>query len=283
MGNRFETQDRLIAAAREIILDEGVEACSLEKICSRAGFTRGAFYSNFSTKDSLFVALAEEEYGRLINALEDTVRTWRDRGVARDGAAPDAPATQAASAAPQAVKIEDLLFEALDAMGFDRALYVIHSELLIRSIQDAQWGARLLDINNAFIDELATVLAAIFRAARREPTQPMRALSHAIIAIAMRAAGLDAWRSAVRALPRRGASAAPGEDPRAGLTAEEHPGSVANSPARDVVQMITLLLHAASRPMANEPTSKPAYPPRNDDRNRRGGMSTRRQNIHRCI
>ena len=44
MGKRAETQDRLLAATRHIIITEGIEATSLEHICAVAGFTRGAFY-----------------------------------------------------------------------------------------------------------------------------------------------------------------------------------------------------------------------------------------------
>lgn len=41
MGNRYETQNKLIAATREILIREGVEGCTLENICTTAGFTRG--------------------------------------------------------------------------------------------------------------------------------------------------------------------------------------------------------------------------------------------------
>ena len=71
MGNRVETQDRLLAATRQIIINEGIEATSLEHICSVAGFTRGAFYSNFSSKDSLLGILAEAEYSDLIQRLRE--------------------------------------------------------------------------------------------------------------------------------------------------------------------------------------------------------------------
>lgn len=85
MGDRLQTQDRLIEAAREIIINEGMEATSLEHICKATGFTRGAFYSNFSSKDSLLAALAEEEYAGLIERLRATVERWSAPG---DEAAP---------------------------------------------------------------------------------------------------------------------------------------------------------------------------------------------------
>ena len=54
---RAATRDRLIDAAVAAFADKGVLAASVEEICERAGFTRGAFYSNFDSKDDLCVAV----------------------------------------------------------------------------------------------------------------------------------------------------------------------------------------------------------------------------------
>jgi AcrR family transcriptional regulator len=54
---RQQTRDRLMAAAAELFAERSVQAASVEEICERAGFTRGAFYSNFESKDELCLAL----------------------------------------------------------------------------------------------------------------------------------------------------------------------------------------------------------------------------------
>ncbi|HEV7211573.1 MAG TPA: TetR/AcrR family transcriptional regulator [Blastococcus sp.] len=61
---RAETVERLLDAALETFADIGFAAASVEDICSRGGFTRGAFYSSFRTKDELFAALYVRETGR---------------------------------------------------------------------------------------------------------------------------------------------------------------------------------------------------------------------------
>lgn len=57
---RAEQQERtrlgLIDAAIDLFIDKGIDATSIEEICAAAGFTRGAFYSNFETKDDLYLA-----------------------------------------------------------------------------------------------------------------------------------------------------------------------------------------------------------------------------------
>lgn len=54
---REQTRSRLLEAAHAVFAEVGMDAASVEMICERAGFTRGAFYSNFESKDELFLAL----------------------------------------------------------------------------------------------------------------------------------------------------------------------------------------------------------------------------------
>ena len=61
---RAETVERLLDAALETFAEIGFAAASVEDICRRGGFTRGAFYSSFRTKDELFEALFVRETAR---------------------------------------------------------------------------------------------------------------------------------------------------------------------------------------------------------------------------
>ena len=61
---RSETVERLLDAALETFAEVGFAAASVEDICRRGGFTRGAFYSSFRTKDELFEALFVRETAR---------------------------------------------------------------------------------------------------------------------------------------------------------------------------------------------------------------------------
>lgn len=57
---REQTRARLLDAAHEVFGEVGMSAASVEMICERAGFTRGAFYSNFESKEELFLALVTQ-------------------------------------------------------------------------------------------------------------------------------------------------------------------------------------------------------------------------------
>lgn len=71
---RKETLSRLLDAAAEVFAERGFGAPSIEDICTAAGYSRGAFYSNFASKDELFFALftrqSEQMNARLSGALE---------------------------------------------------------------------------------------------------------------------------------------------------------------------------------------------------------------------
>ena len=54
------TRRRLIDAAAEVFGDKGFRASSLTDVAERAGYTIGAVYSNFTSKDELFHALMRE-------------------------------------------------------------------------------------------------------------------------------------------------------------------------------------------------------------------------------
>jgi AcrR family transcriptional regulator len=56
-----ETRRVLLKSARLIFARDGFEACRIEDIAAAAGYTRGAFYANFRTKEELFFALLQEE------------------------------------------------------------------------------------------------------------------------------------------------------------------------------------------------------------------------------
>ena len=54
------TRRRLIDAAAEVFGEKGFRQAALIDVADRAGYTIGAVYSNFSSKDDLFLALMRE-------------------------------------------------------------------------------------------------------------------------------------------------------------------------------------------------------------------------------
>jgi AcrR family transcriptional regulator len=55
-----QTREALVSAALELFVEQGLDAPSLDAICERAGYTRGAFYVHFADRDALLVAAMEK-------------------------------------------------------------------------------------------------------------------------------------------------------------------------------------------------------------------------------
>jgi AcrR family transcriptional regulator len=57
---RDDTREKLFEAAARVFEEQGIGGASIEAIAAAAGFTRGAFYSNFKSKDELIIAMLED-------------------------------------------------------------------------------------------------------------------------------------------------------------------------------------------------------------------------------
>ena len=63
---RDDTRDKLFEAAARVFEEHGIGGVSIEAIAAAAGFTRGAFYSNFKSKDELIIAMIEDHVAQSI-------------------------------------------------------------------------------------------------------------------------------------------------------------------------------------------------------------------------
>ena len=73
-----ETREALVAAGLAEFAERGLDAPSLDSICARAGFTRGAFYVHFRNRDEFLEAVMEQVFGSLLDALIATGDGARD-------------------------------------------------------------------------------------------------------------------------------------------------------------------------------------------------------------
>ncbi|GAA2201237.1 TetR/AcrR family transcriptional regulator [Streptomyces bangladeshensis] len=82
---RVRTRARLLDAAFAVFAAKGFGRVSIEEVCEAAGFSRGAFYSNFATLDELFFALYRERADLIADQVADAL--------AQDGPDLDVPAS----------------------------------------------------------------------------------------------------------------------------------------------------------------------------------------------
>lgn len=67
------TRQKIVQAAEKEILRQGIHAASIRDICNAAGYSLGAFYSNYENKDELLCEIVENQTKREFAVIEDIV------------------------------------------------------------------------------------------------------------------------------------------------------------------------------------------------------------------
>ena len=75
---RDDTRERLFEAAATVFEQQGIGGASIEAIAAAAGFSRGAFYSNFKSKDELIIAMLEDHVEQTIRRNLDLLATHQN-------------------------------------------------------------------------------------------------------------------------------------------------------------------------------------------------------------
>jgi AcrR family transcriptional regulator len=66
---REQTRQELLSAAEACFVSRGFHASSVEEVAERAGYTKGAVYSNFASKEDLFFAVYEQRVERVLTEV----------------------------------------------------------------------------------------------------------------------------------------------------------------------------------------------------------------------
>ena len=56
------TRSSLIDSAGRVFSERGIQGASIDQVAEQAGFTKGAFYANFKSKEELFLAMLDERF-----------------------------------------------------------------------------------------------------------------------------------------------------------------------------------------------------------------------------
>jgi len=67
------TRAQLLEAAARVFARRGYHVATLEEVASEAGYTKGAVYSNFDSKEALFLALVDQEIAKRVREIGTVV------------------------------------------------------------------------------------------------------------------------------------------------------------------------------------------------------------------
>ena len=161
--SRTRTRQRLLDAALDVLAERSLSSTSVEAVCERAGFTRGAFYSNFTSIDDVVVALFGQRAGQLLAALGEHDES---------AIAPSAPGDLRAEVAA-----------ALAILPLDRTWYLLTLEMSAQAVRREGPAQLLADFRRRVREHLVTKLEGLVEHQGRRPTVPLDELAALVIAM----------------------------------------------------------------------------------------------------
>jgi AcrR family transcriptional regulator len=65
-----QTRQALLRAAAKLFRERGLEGASIDEVAQAAGYTKGAFYANFRSKEELFLVMLDERFASQLERLD---------------------------------------------------------------------------------------------------------------------------------------------------------------------------------------------------------------------
>ncbi|MFI8520653.1 TetR/AcrR family transcriptional regulator [Streptomyces sp. NPDC085481] len=158
---RTRTRAALLKAALETFAEHGFHAASIEQICERAGFTRGAYYSNFASKEELFLALFDEHSERIVRRLAASIDAL----------------------GPEDYTLRGLAELASRVEPDERDWYLVSTEFTLHAIRDPQAAWVLARHDARLRAEIARGLELVLGRAGRELTVDADRFARLIVAL----------------------------------------------------------------------------------------------------
>lgn len=166
------TRQRLVRASLHVFVEKGVDGVTVDDIVSAAGFTRGAFYSNFSSKEEVFQALFSSVTEELISIMRTEVGSVLEEEKERPCGEP----TRFGDAA--------MLVTAFEALRpYSRQWYLLYSDAVAQSLRDEDIRRSLSAELGGLRDEVARLLALGMEKAGERSVLPLPDLAQLLVGI----------------------------------------------------------------------------------------------------
>ena len=160
---RENTRARLLAAALDVFAEQGVKRVTVDELVVAAGFTRGAFYSNFSSLEEVFFAVFEDQASRMLAAVRGVIESIPEGDFSLESLG--------------------LILESLHPYG--RQWYLIHTEFVLLARRNDEARTVLNEHTRRFHAELVDVIGVVIARLGRTPKIPLEQMTETAIALYM--------------------------------------------------------------------------------------------------
>ena len=159
-ASRLETRTRLLESAAQLFARGGYEGASVDLIAESAGYSKGAFYSNFESKEAIFLELLDAHKRREIEALAQLL-------------ARDIPASELLS----------LIRNSETGRGSDFDFGLLSAEFQLQACRDKTFAKTYAKLHRTHRDTMAGLVTKLFAKLDRIPPSDPKDLADIIMAL----------------------------------------------------------------------------------------------------
>jgi AcrR family transcriptional regulator len=167
LRKRENTRARLLEAAEDVFVRKGLRAVTVDDLVGAAGFTRGAFYSNFSSIDEVFYAVYDRQSTRLLEIVAEVT-----------GAIPEDEFTMDSLG---------LILDALAPLG--ERWYTLQAEFTLQSLRDPEARALFQAHRDRLDGRMQQAIHDVVRRLGREPTVSVELVAETAVALYLHSLG----------------------------------------------------------------------------------------------
>lgn len=166
------TRAKLVRASLDIFVEKGIDGATVDDLVKAAGFTRGAFYSSFSSKEEVFIALFDEVTAELMAIANSSV----------ESAVADVEADESCSILEaDDAQVMLAVFEGIRPFG--RQWYLLYSDAIARSLRDETLRAELAGQRERMRNQIGALLATRLAASAERALLPVEDLAQLLMGI----------------------------------------------------------------------------------------------------
>ncbi|NUT82923.1 MULTISPECIES: TetR/AcrR family transcriptional regulator [Pseudomonas] len=155
------TRDKLFDTATELMIRKGFHAASVNVIAEEAGFSKGAFFSNFSSKSDLLLQLTQRFKRVEIDRLSTTLASGYS-----------------------AEQLSHGLNAYIDTLKNNTRCAILDAELQLIALRDEEFSQHYYDLHEENSEALGKLITIIFNHAGKKPPLACAALAKTFTALA---------------------------------------------------------------------------------------------------
>ncbi|WP_315975256.1 TetR/AcrR family transcriptional regulator [Pseudomonas sp. 6D_7.1_Bac1] len=154
------TRDTLFETATDLMVRKGFHAASVNAISEEAGFSKGAFFSNFASKADLLLQLTQRFKRVEIDRLSVTLSSGYSPGELAQG-----------------------LNAYIDTLKDNTACAILDAELQLIALRDEEFSKHYYDLHQENSEALGKLITIIFNHAGKKPPLAYAALAKTFTAL----------------------------------------------------------------------------------------------------